>query len=415
MVKEVSIEHRTLEYGSEDEFENMSANGNTKDIGGKKLKKNPTTVGLFKRAYCKVPDGDDSIDSETATMGLPKHSYLLTYLQDLSHNSIKLGALLALALINAMAMTATRYSRIRTDKMYIPTVAVLMNEALKMIVSISLLYLSEKSRFKSSLYHHFVEDFTGTAKVAVISLIYVIQNTLFYVGNSHLDGAVFQGFRAGPAERLIIIAEDSRALIWVLNQSKIFFTVILAKFILGQSFKQSQYGAITALIAGIILVQTAQVKSGAVRKATGEESKLIGSLACITSAFLSGVAGIFFEKVLKKTPHVSLWMRQVQLASLSLPIAFLQCWTYDIHEILEKGFFYGFDSFVWFVVTVQALGGLTIALVIKYADNIVKIFATSMAIVLTSILSVVLFETVFGLQMMCGTAIVLASVIAYTL
>jgi len=40
----------------------------------------------------------------------------------------------------------------------------------------------------------------------------------------------------------------------------------------------------------------------------------------------------------------------------------------------------------------QALGGITVALVIKYADNIAKNFATSFSIILSFLASVTLFD-----------------------
>ena len=41
--------------------------------------------------------------------------------------------------------------------------------------------------------------------------------------------------------------------------------------------------------------------------------------------------------------------------------------------ISEKGFFVGYDNFVWFTVAQNALGGLLVAVVVKYADNILKV------------------------------------------
>lgn len=52
-----------------------------------------------------------------------------------------------------------------------------------------------------------------------------------------------------------------------------------------------------------------------------------------------------------------------------LSIFFIQ----DGAGISEKGFFWGYDSFVWFTVIQNALGGLLVAVVVKYADNILKV------------------------------------------
>lgn len=44
------------------------------------------------------------------------------------------------------------------------------------------------------------------------------------------------------------------------------------------------------------------------------------------------------------------------------------------------------------VLCLQALGGLVIAVVIKYADNILKGFATSLSIILSALFSYFLLE-----------------------
>lgn len=41
--------------------------------------------------------------------------------------------------------------------------------------------------------------------------------------------------------------------------------------------------------------------------------------------------------------------------------------------VASKGMMVGFDSLVWIIVLVYAVGGLTVAVVIKYADNILKV------------------------------------------
>uniref|UniRef100_A0A8B9RRR2 Solute carrier family 35 member A3 n=1 Tax=Accipiter nisus TaxID=211598 RepID=A0A8B9RRR2_9AVES len=60
---------------------------------------------------------------------------------------------------------------------------------------------------------------------------------------------------------------------------------------------------------------------------------------------------------------------------------------YDGEQLSKNGFFQGYNKLTWIVVVLQALGGLVIAAVIKYADNILKGFATSLSIILSTLIS----------------------------
>lgn len=59
----------------------------------------------------------------------------------------------------------------------------------------------------------------------------------------------------------------------------------------------------------------------------------------------------------------------------------------DYEIVAAQGFFQGYNAFTWIVIVLQAVGGLIVALVMKYADNILKGFATSVSIVCSTVLS----------------------------
>jgi UDP-galactose transporter len=64
----------------------------------------------------------------------------------------------------------------------------------------------------------------------------------------------------------------------------------------------------------------------------------------------------------------------------------------DGSAIAKYGFFDGYNAVVWTSVTFQALGGVLVALVVNYADNIAKNFATSISIILSFVASVFFFN-----------------------
>jgi hypothetical protein len=42
---------------------------------------------------------------------------------------------------------------------------------------------------------------------------------------------------------------------------------------------------------------------------------------------------------------------------------------------LTRAMFYGYDALVWTIIVIYALGGLTAAMAMKHADNILKVAA----------------------------------------
>ena len=72
-----------------------------------------------------------------------------------------------------------------------------------------------------------------------------------------------------------------------------------------------------------------------------EQSKLVGFGAALSACVLSGLAGVYFEKILKGSAEVSVWMRNVQLSLLSLPLGFGMAFAKDGADIASNGFFFG--------------------------------------------------------------------------
>lgn len=119
----------------------------------------------------------------------------------------------------------------------------------------------------------------------------------------------------------------------------------------------------------------------------------VGLFAVLAVAALSGLTGVFFEKVLKD-PHTttSVWIRNIQLSFYSIiPAFFIGVVFKDGEEIAKHGFFDGYNWVVWALIVLQAMGGVLASLCIHYADNIAKNFATSISIIISFLFTVLFF------------------------
>lgn len=144
----------------------------------------------------------------------------------------------------------------------------------------------------------------------------------------------------------------------------------------------------------------------------------VGISAIALACFCSGFAGVYFEKLLKGSgakSEASLWMKNFQMYFFCTIVALILCMMKDGPNIAQKGFFFGYNHVVYFLVCFQMLGGLMISLVMKYTDNIIKNFGSAAAILLATIGSHVIFGTEIGSFFALGTLLVAGSSFLYNM
>ena len=174
--------------------------------------------------------------------------------------------------------------------------------------------------------------------------------------------------------------------------------------------------------------------------ATSSTPKQVMGLVYVLSACISsGFAGVYYEKLVKSGSQPSVIIRNLQMGKhkntfsrnmktgldsphnfsglIALPLSSVAV-LLNVREIVfDRGFFHGYNNLVATVVFLQAAGGLLVAVVVKYADNILKGFATSGSIVLNGIVSAMVNSS--GLvehlsaQFIGGAAIVVISTMMY--
>lgn len=172
-----------------------------------------------------------------------------------------------------------------------------------------------------------------------------------------------------------------------------------------------QWASLVILFVGVSAVQLQPENKNA--KATHEQNPLLGLIAVLISCVLSGFAGVYFEKILKGTKG-TIWLRNVQLGAFGVIVGLITVYTKDRSSATTNGFFHGYDYLVWVVIGIQAFGGLMVAVVVKYADNILKGFATSASIIISSIAAIFLFDFHLSIQFVFGAGLVISSVYIYS-
>ena len=147
---------------------------------------------------------------------------------------------------------------------------------------------------------------------------------------------------------------------------------------------------------------------------TKEQSMPLGLTAVLASSLVSGFAGVYMERIFKKQRRTSFWISNAQLYTFGIFLALIGVIYKDGVEISRMGFFYGYDIVVCLVVLFASAGGIIVSLILKYASCITKGFATSCAIVLSSIISVYLFDFIPSVLFVAGALSVIAAVLLYT-
>jgi UDP-sugar transporter A1/2/3 len=214
-------------------------------------------------------------------------------------------------------------------------------------------------------------------------------------------------------------------------------TALFSVILLRKTLSKLKWLSLLMLTAGIGLVQ---ISTNNADRGDSAQNSVQGLVAVLAACVLSGMAGVYFEKLLKapsggnrskiddfqekgKATSISLmpedaqlWIRSLQLSMWSTLFAlFLTVIWKDGKQVLEHGLFWNFTPLVWGLVIVHALGGIIVGIVVKYADNILKGFATSMSIILSTALSVWLLNFAITSLFVVGTALVVSATYLYSL
>jgi UDP-sugar transporter A1/2/3 len=300
---------------------------------------------------------------------------------------LKWASLALLVLQNSGVFLMMRYTRSIHGPLYYTTVTVWLTEFFKGLVCVLILLAIQLrdgggwSGFTAQLHDELWVQRSETLRLGVPAACYTVQNNLLYLAVTHMSAAGSQ----------------------VLYQSKTLSTALFSVTIqsnpnpncnptpdpqpnptpspspspnkvtmLGKRFKALQWASFLLLALGVALVQQQDSKWSA--GSSGRHSPVLGATASLVAAGLSGFAGVYLELMFTRG-STSIWMRNVQLTIFTLPLQTLTVYQTDRAHIAAHGALHGFWPSTWAVVAIQVAGGLIVAIVIKYAGNILKTFA----------------------------------------
>jgi len=277
---------------------------------------------------------------------------------------IKWASLPLLVLQNSSLFLVMKYSRSMHADVYHPTVTVFVTELVKFVIALTMVLVNEREQGVFAALRKLVSQRQLLLVLAVPAICFTGQNNLLFVGVSNLSAAAVQ----------------------VLVQSKTLWAAIFSVLLLKRRFLALHWISFILLIAGVVLVQV-QDANAVFASSAHAGGVLLGVIASLSAALLSGFAGVFLERTFNRKA-ASLWELNVHLSVLALPLQALAIFQFDGSAIHQSSLFYGFHLDTWLVVFIQAVGGLLTAVVIKYAGNMLKSFATSMSLISTSLISI---------------------------
>ena len=193
---------------------------------------------------------------------------------------LKFGTMFLLTVQNTLLGLSIRYSRTKDGPKFFKESAVVATELLKTLACLILITVKEGSLcgLLKQLGDNVFRKKLETLKVSVPSFIYVVQNNLLFVAATHLDIATYQ----------------------ITFQLKILATAIFAMAILKQRIRKLQWFSLVLLITGVAMVQLSNSRETGVKISDRmNQNRKNGFIAAFSACFLSGLAGVYFEKVLK--------------------------------------------------------------------------------------------------------------------
>lgn len=209
----------------------------------------------------------------------------------------------------------------------------------------------------------------------------------------------------------------------ITSQLKVVTTAYFSWLMKGTRINLVQKSALVLLTLGTTIVQLSSISSP--NNGEHEGNGILGLLAVILATISSGFAGIFFECSLhsknsqeeKDDELPIIWLLNIYLAVSGMFFSAVLMLIFDGPILREKGLFHGYNVFTFLLAVLMALCGFIIAYIVKYADSIIKGFASALCIVTSGIIMDSLSPNPgnsLTLDKLLGGSMVVSSILMYS-
>ncbi len=308
----------------------------------------------------------------------------------------KKHAYLALLVVQNTAKTLILRFAVTGKPTFLYSAAVLATEGLKCTLSVIAVLATGGS--PQTIASFLALEWRIFLRVLVPAGVYNCQQMLEFVALSRLEAPIFS----------------------VIVQTKLLTTAVFSYALLGKKLSWRQIFALVMLMVGVVLAQQSTRRRIRGVDSLFSHESLVGIVATLMIATISGFAAVYTERVLKHAklqvhePADSLGYMQIQMATASILVIGVFAAVQDTPAILEKGLWHGFDAAAVFAVVSSALGGIIVSAVLKYADSVLKGYATAASVVLTGVLSAVFFGTAIDGWFVLSVIVVSGSIALYS-
>ncbi|KAG6578263.1 CMP-sialic acid transporter 4 [Phytophthora cinnamomi] len=222
---------------------------------------------------------------------------------------------------------------------------------------------------------------------AVPALLNALESNLNYVVLRYLDAATV-------------------SVLWNL---KILLTAVLFRYVLKSPLSELHKLAIGLLVLGVLTSQSDRFKPV---NTENSQHFALGLALALVGVTLSSCASVFAEWTLKRQSDCPFLWQSLQMYGFGVLFNAVGLLVHG-KALVTDGFFHGYSGWTVIVVVVNSIGGIFMACILKYLDNIACVYSHSMAMMLTTLLSMMFFAFSPSLEFACGLGVLVISMYLY--